>query len=633
MFKKIILHICILFITPSFSNEFINQNETFVQVQPTFHEKSKEALHKLLKSKKTRSVFLSRYSLKKYYKEFNYELLWLKEDGLNNFANVLLEAIKNDPVLKPHSQKVFKLSYFEKKYKALNKEDKNYLINIAKIDFILTGMYSKYMKYLSSGYINWKEFKETLKELEEKDDIDAGWEKYNIRKNRIKLLKKAKEEQNLNVAFNAVNYTFPQAKQLENKIKEFEKLALAGGYIKLPKFKVLKEGSKSDIVEILRQRLLQSNDLIKNDCTITIKADNLVTNSIQKNNDFTTTNDYNTTSDISNIEERECYKVFDENVKKAVISFQENHGLTPDGVVGAQTRRALNMSIEKKIVKMRLNLERMRWMPRTLGENFLLVNIPEYKLRMYKKNKVELDMPIVVGKRQNPTPIFSHKMSFVVLNPYWRIPQSIVEKELIPKVIKNPSYLKEKGINIHETWDHKSATFDVSEVDLQAILPKKEDEKLKNDEEALNAIEKETNEEIVENTEIKPIYRFIQIPSETNPLGRMKFMFPNKYSVYLHDSPAKKYFKYTKRAYSHGCIRLAEPKKLLEAISKEDSSLDFDEAKEVLTQIEKKSIDLKKQIPVHMVYLTSWVDENGKLQFRNDVYRYDRIQKKLLYKR
>jgi len=159
------------------------------------------------------------------------------------------------------------------------------------------------------------------------------------------------------------------------------------------------------------------------------------------------------------------------------------------------------------------------------------------------------------------------------------------------------------------------------------MLPKEENKNI----EEIN-LEDET---IVQNQEVMQEqikYRFIQVPSNTNPLGRMKFMFPNRYSVYLHDSPAKKYFNYTKRAYSHGCVRLAEPKKLLEAISKEDNNFDFDKAKEVLTQIDKKAINLKKQIPVHMVYLTSWVDENGKLQFRNDIYRYDRIQKKLLYR-
>lgn len=626
---KILLTIFILLNLSAYANEITYENDTQLEEvkELTFKEKSQETTKKLLKNKKTKTMFLSRHSLRKYYKQFDYQLIWVDENGIKDIAINLLKTIKTDPVLKPEVEKIFRFKTLIKKLDKLDKSPEKYIENMAKIDFMLISIYSKYMTYLGSGYIDWKGFKATIKELEEKDDIHVGWEKYNIRKNKIKLLKEALEKDDLNIAFDAVNYTFPQAKQLENKIKEFENLALSGGYIKLPKFKVLKEGSKSNAVKILRQRLQQSNDLVENECEVTIDTENLVTNTIVKNNSLDTNlhkeEIYTQDSDIL---ENDCYNVFDKYVKEGVISFQKNHGLVADGVVGAQTRRALNMSVEKKLVKMRLNLERMRWMPRTLGEKFLLVNIPEYKLRMYKNNEVALDMNIVVGKRKYPTPIFSNKVSFVVLNPYWKIPESIVEKELIPKVLENPNYLKEKGINIHENWDYKSDTYELNEIDIKAMLPKEENDNM--DETNLEDETFVQNQEVIEE---QPKYRFIQVPSDTNPLGRMKFMFPNRYSVYLHDSPVKKYFKYTKRAYSHGCVRLAEPKKLLEAISK-DNNFDFDEAKEVLTQIDKKSIDLKKQIPVHMVYLTSWVDENGKLQFRNDIYKYDKIQKKLLYR-
>ncbi|UTJ05501.1 L,D-transpeptidase family protein [Arcobacter roscoffensis] len=627
---KILLTLFVLLNISSYANENINKNDTQIEEikEATFKEKSQETIKNLLKNKKTKTMFLSRHSLRKYYKQFDYQLIWVDENGIKDIATNLFKTIKTDPVLKPEVEKIFRFSRLIKKLDKLDKRPEKYIESMAKIDFMLVSIYSKYMSYLGSGYINWKGFKATIKKLEEKDDIHVGWEKYNIRKNKIKLLKEALEKDDLSVAFDAVNYTFPQARQLEDKIKEFEQLAQAGGYVKLPKFKVLKEGSNSKAVNILRQRLLQSNDLVKNECEVIIHTENLVTNTIAKNNHTDDSLNENMISNQnSNIIENDCYNVFDKNVKEGVMSFQKNHGLVADGIVGAQTRRALNMSVEKKLVKMRLNLERMRWMPRTLGEKFLLVNIPEYKLRMYKNNEVALDMNIVVGKRKHPTPIFSNRVSYVVLNPYWKIPESIVEKELIPKVLKNPNYLKEKGINIHENWDYKSDTYELNEIDIKAMLPKEENKDI----EEIN-LEDET---IVQNQEVMQEqikYRFIQVPSNTNPLGRMKFMFPNRYSVYLHDSPAKKYFNYTKRAYSHGCVRLAEPKKLLEAISKEDNNFDFDEAKEVLTQIDKKSIDLKKQIPVHMVYLTSWVDENGKLQFRNDIYRYDRIQKKLLYR-
>ncbi len=270
----------------------------------------------------------------------------------------------------------------------------------------------------------------------------------------------------------------------------------------------------------------------------------------------------------------------------------------------------LNIPIEKKIKKMRINLERMRWMPRSLGEKYLIVNIPDYKLKMYNNGEKKLDMAVVVGEYKNPTPIFSHKMSSIVLNPYWRIPQRIVKREIIPKLAEDPNYLTDRDIKVFENWSHKSMEFDMSSVDWSMYL----------------------DNDLIGNTQQAPM-RFIQIPSNQNPLGRMKFMFPNRYSVYLHDTPYKKLFKNNKRAYSHGCIRLSRPHDLLKTIAEEDSRVDYTKAKEILTDIEKTDLDLTKKIPVHIVYLTSWIDDNGKVQFRDDVYRYDKMQGNLLYKK
>lgn len=588
-------------------------------IEKTFEEKSEAEIKHLLKSKKPMLLFTSKRILKSYYKTFNYQLIWSNDKELKNIAIELLNAIKNDPVLKPHVKKLFKLEQIINSLNTLDKTPQNYIKSMAQIDLMLTGLYSKYMRYLARGFINWDSFKKELKNLEEKSEINGGWEKYNVRKSYKKLLQKAVEENNLSLAFDEVNYTFPKANALSKKILEFEELAKNGGYIKIPKSKVLKPGQKSQIIKVLRQRLIQSDDLKDNICDIQIENES----SHKKNQDLEKTVIITQGSDII---ENDCYEVFDETLKKAVISFQENHGLVADGIVGPKTKRFLNKSVESKILQMRLNLERMRWLPRSLGEKYLLVNIPEYKLKMYENDEIKLKMRVVVGKRKHPTPIFSNKMSFVVLNPYWKIPHSIVRKEVIPEILKNPNYLMQKDINVHENWDHKSDLVDQTNIDWSAYLQnlnlieklKKEKQK---DEELLSELKKEV-----------PLYRFIQIPSNKNPLGRMKFMFPNKYSVYLHDSPAKRIFKYTKRAYSHGCVRLAEPKKLLEAIASNDPNLDYEKATKVLEEIDKTQIHLDKQIPVHMVYLTSWVDEKGKIQFREDIYKYDKMQKKLLYK-
>jgi murein L,D-transpeptidase YcbB/YkuD len=248
----------------------------------------------------------------------------------------------------------------------------------------------------------------------------------------------------------------------------------------------------------------------------------------------------------------------------------------------------------------------MRWLPRDLGQKYLLVNIPEYKLRLYENNDIKLNMAVIVGDTKFPTPVFSDKMSYVVLNPNWNIPDSIAKNELIPKLLKDPNYLANNGIDIYAGWNGDIEKVDSKEVLDSAIL------------------QDETNLQT---------FRFSQNSSKANPLGKMKFMFPNKHSVYIHDTPGKSLFTYARRAFSHGCIRLSKPEELLSTIASEDKNLDITKANEILANaaITDKSIGLDKKIPIHIVYLTSWVDENGILQFRDDIYNFDRMQKELLF--
>lgn len=603
--------------TLSFANTQLTDEKNLVEKQileeKSFEEKSSDYIKKLLRSRKAPLFFLTRKTLKKYYKTFDYQLIWTNEDGVKDIAIKLLDSIKNDPVIKPHSKDAFRLNKIIRELNSLNTSPKRFIESMTKIDFMLTGVYNRYMWFLSRGYIDWKKFKSELELIKEKEEINSGWEKYNVRKNHKKLLLKAINENDLDLAFNEVNFTYPQAKELSHKILDFETIAQNGGYTILPKSKALKLGKISPTIKILRQRLVESNDLESNNCDI---------DSMPQAQEYSDTKEVRLVTQGSDIIENDCFELFDESVKDAVISFQKRHGIEADGIVGPNTRKYLNIPVENKITQMRLNLERMRWMPRDLGEKFLVINIPEYKLKMYDEEKVKLDMRIVVGKRKHPTPVFSHKMSFIVINPYWKIPNSIVTKEIIPKMLKEPDYLTKTGINVHQTWDINSDILDSNSVNWSLYIKEKttaEPGDIK--ENQTIAVEKKL-----------PIYRFIQVPSDTNPLGRIKFMFPNRYSVYLHDSPAKHIFEYDKRAYSHGCVRLAQPKKLLEAIASSDINVDYTEANKFLEEIDKTQIQLDKKIPVHMVYLTSWIDEKGIIQFRDDIYKYDEIQKELLYK-
>ncbi len=560
-----------------------------------FEVESKKNIKSLL-SANYESLLISKINLEKYYVNNNFKPYWIDENGLKEIGISLLDKVKNDPVLKPVSTKLFRLDVINNSLNSLNKSDINYLQNLTKIDLMLTELFDRYVTYVTKGSIDWSAFEQKLSELEKEKEIKAAWDKYTLIKNPKLLLKKVVDENDLLTVLQEIDFNYPQVEKLVLAIDELEKISANGGYTKIPEFKSLRIGDVSEFAPILRKRLFESNDLTTT-CQNSINNQNLVTlnpNATEEENKI-----------IENLS-KNCENIFDEDLKNAVISFQNKHGLFADGIVGGQTLRFLNVTAKRKISIIRLNLERMRWLPRDLGEKYLLVNIPEYKLRLYSNNDIKLNMAVIVGDTKFPTPIFSDKMSYVVLNPNWNIPDSIAKNELIPKLLKDPNYLANNGIDIYAGWNGDIEKVDSKEVLDSAIL------------------QDETNLQT---------FRFSQNPSKANPLGKMKFMFPNKHSVYIHDTPGKSLFTYARRAFSHGCIRLSKPEELLSTIASEDKKLDINKANEILANADiiDKSIGLDKKIPIHIVYLTSWVDENGILQFRDDIYNFDKMQKELLF--
>lgn len=545
---------------------------------------------------KYKPTFTNKKNLTEYYKQNNYQTFWTQNNEIKNISIQLLEKIKNDPVLKSNDLDKLKITQIENKLESLNNLDENFEEKLLEIDFLLTELYDKYSSYLLEGSINWKAFQNKLKDLEKQSEIKAQWDRYKIEKDKKRLLIEASKNNDLSISFNQLDYNFPNANKLLDSIKQLEQIAQNGDYIKLPSFKTLRIGDKSPIVKTLRERLAQSENISIN-CENIIDAQNLTTN--------VTSLDANIQNqEIQTEENISCEEIFDEDLKNAVISFQQSHGLYADGIVGLQTQNFLNMSAKEKINKIKLNLERMRWLPRDFGEKYLLVNIPEYKLRVIENNNIKLNMAVIVGDKKYPTPIFSDKMSYIVLNPNWNIPESITKKEILPKLLKDPNYLDTKGIEIYQGWDRDASKIETKEVIETLIL---------------------------QDIESVPNFRFTQGPSNENPLGKVKFMFPNKHAVYLHDTPAKSLFANARRAYSHGCIRLSKPQELLNLIATDDKNMTLQKADEFFKETSEKSVGLNNKIPIHIIYLTAWVDENGKLQFREDIYNFDKMQKELLF--
>jgi murein L,D-transpeptidase YcbB/YkuD len=269
-------------------------------------------------------------------------------------------------------------------------------------------------------------------------------------------------------------------------------------------------------------------------------------------------------------------------LEAAVKRYQQRHGLTPDGIVGPAVLRTLAVPAEERIEQLLVNMERLRWLaPLPEGGTSIVVNIPEFRLHLYEEGKEAFSMRIVVGKAANRTVIFSDELEYVVFSPYWNVPASIVRNEIQPAMRRNSSYLARN------------------------------------------------NMEITGQRNGLPVIR--QRPGGSNALGRVKFIFPNQYAIYFHDTPAKTLFEETRRAFSHGCIRLQEPEKLAAYLLRASPAWDREKIRQHMNSGTEKWVKLEEKVPVRLVYLTAWVDEKGDLQFRDDIYGHDRQLKSRLF--
>jgi murein L,D-transpeptidase YcbB/YkuD len=260
--------------------------------------------------------------------------------------------------------------------------------------------------------------------------------------------------------------------------------------------------------------------------------------------------------------------------------------------VDTPTLRALNLSVDEEIEAIALSLERWRWMPRDLGRKHLYVNIPDYHVTFRDGSETRLSMVVVVGAVEHQTPSFSRDMTYMEFNPTWTVPASIANQELIPKELRQPGYLASRQFEILKRVDNQLVPVPADQISpddfRKASFP----------------------------------YVLRQRSGPINALGRMKFLFPNPYAIYLHDTQAKKHFTLNDRAFSHGCIRLSEPDRLATLLMQEDG-YEQAEIDRALQTRETIRVRLRSPIPTHLAYMTTWVDTQGSLQRRADIYGHD----------
>ena len=267
-------------------------------------------------------------------------------------------------------------------------------------------------------------------------------------------------------------------------------------------------------------------------------------------------------------------KVFDTILLQGVKRFQKRLGLNNTGLIGSATFKELNRPIDSLIRKLLVNMERARWMlPDTAMVDHLVVNIPEYKLHVYDSGKYSFSMNVVVGTAANSTVIFNGNLQYLVFSPYWNVTYAITKNEVVPAMKRDPNYLEKNNMEI-TGYNGKI-----------------------------------------------PVVR--QKPGPSNSLGGVKFLFPNSYNIYLHDTPFREAFSSSKRSFSHGCIRLGEPIKLAQFLMRRDTLYTVDSIKTLMQQPKEKWVTIKPAVPVTIKYFTAWVSEDGILNFRDDIYGHD----------
>ncbi|PTB96828.1 hypothetical protein C9994_05565 [Marivirga lumbricoides] len=277
-----------------------------------------------------------------------------------------------------------------------------------------------------------------------------------------------------------------------------------------------------------------------------------------------------------------------ENIK----DFQASFDMKADGLPGESTLRFLNMQDDDLKSLIALNLERMRWIPEGIGENLIMVNIPEYKLRVYRTNEVTAKVKVIVGEEMKPTPVFSDTLSHIVFNPTWTVPQSIIWEEMVPKLRKNPGHYEEDFKIYQDNVEVDPYMIDWLDMELKK----------------------------------KYYFRFVQQPGPSNSLGEVKFMFPNNLSIYMHDTPADVLFDRNNRDLSHGCIRLNKPFKFANYLLSDNENWSKEKMYDILQKEEPEKIYLDQRYHVQIAYLTAWITAEGRLKLFDDIYGFDKVQ-------
>jgi murein L,D-transpeptidase YcbB/YkuD len=465
--------------------------------------------------------------MRSFYEKRGYQPAWFNSRGIRPQAEELVQAIAPLGVdgLDVRRYQQGRLAALVQEAKAIKSfddpESRRKLVNL---DAELTYTYLSLATHLATGRLQPEKLSVEWYTKPRNVDLDS----------RLGAALNADTSGEIVKVLRAYNPPYPEYDRLRKVLVDYRAIAGRGGWGTVPPGPALKTGDRGPRVAALRTRLANSGDLAA-------------------------ANPGQSVADT-----------FDAALASAVSRFQQRHGLEVTGKVDEDTLEELNVPVQDRLTQIQVNMERWRWMPASLGDRYILVNVPEFRLDVIEAGKPALTMRVVVGKTQSRTPAFSDKMTYIELNPDWNIPDDIAKNEILPKLAADPGYLERHDME-----------------------------------------------------RVPGSGRLRQRAGKDNPLGQIKFMFPNQFDVYLHDTPAGHLFDRAERDFSHGCIRLEKPIELATYLLKGDPKWTPESLQATIDSGEHETITLQRPLPVHILYYTAFVDPNGTVEFRKDIYGHD----------
>jgi murein L,D-transpeptidase YcbB/YkuD len=498
-------------------------------------------------------------TIQQLYKKNNNLPLWIGHaTNLNSLIDILQNPYFNYKYKDFHQSQIEQYTYLLHDNMNLNTNNEE----LSQFDILLTRAYIKLVKFIVQSDINWDMVQVKIMGLKEDKDITANWEMVRKSTPSTSKLFNAITQQNIKGFLSSL---IPLKKEYKELIEALNFYRNLNNLERIKYERNLKLGDQHPYLIAIKQRLILTGDL---------------------------PNKHNTTD------------LFDEELKHAIFSYKNRFKLEQNGLIDKVLIYYLNKPMHQLTEQIITNLDKLKVFPNHFPNEYIRVNIPDFKMNYYKNNNSILEMRAVVGKPERPTPIFSANMTYLEINPNWNIPENLVRRDLIVALQENPNYLQEHNIRVFYGWNKKG---EMKSFKPSMLFP------------------------YADKSKGHIPYRFVQYPGDDNALGRIKFMFPNKYSVYLHDTDNKSLFQYRYRVYSSGCMRLEKPFELLNVLNSRISS----KYQKIITKyrdtLVNKVIRFNRKLPVHTTYFTVF-KRNGLIYFRKDIYKYDKFIKESVNK-